>query len=282
MSFIIEANNIKYINDVLEHVNTILDNTILKIKDDGLYISDMDASHISFIYLELDQTDFNKYDVTFDDNENCIGIGISLTELVKVIKSGIDLDNMILKYNKTNKLEIIFNGLGFTRKFKLPLINIECNDLEIPSMDYMVELEISYKIFKDIINSLAISETETIIFSVDNHKLKIKADSVDSEAEINFEKKEMYKNKRKLKIKPKDSSITSDIEKELIYKMHSCEDNFSISFNFNRIKQFIKNSNLSDTIMCNLSSNLPIRFDHELNDRGSVIYYYLSPKIEDN
>ena len=282
MSFIIEANNIKYINDVLEHVNTILDNTILKIKDDGLYISDMDASHISFIYLELDQTDFNKYDVTFDDHENCIGIGISLTELVKVIKSGIDLDNMILKYNKTNKLEIIFNGLGFTRKFKLPLINIECNDLEIPSMDYMVELEISYKIFKDIINSLAISETETIIFSVDNHKLKIKADSVDSEAEINFEKKEMYKNKRKLKIKPKDSSITSDIEKELIYKMHSCEDNFSISFNFNRIKQFIKNSNLSDTIMCNLSSNLPIRFDHELNDRGSVIYYYLSPKIEDN
>ena len=282
MSFNIETFNIKYINDVLEHINTILDITTIKIKSDGLYISDMDASHISFIYLELDKTDFSKYDVTFDDNENCIDIGISLTDLVKIIKSGIDLDNMILRYNKKNKLEIIFNGLGFTRNFKLPLVNIDSNDLEIPSMDYMVELEISYKILRDIINSLAISETETIIFIVDNHKLKIKADTLESEAEINFEKKEMYKNKRKLKIKPNDNTIISDTEKELIYKLHSCENNFSISFNFNRIKQFIKNSNLSDTIMCNLSNNLPIRFDHELNDRGSVIYYYLSPKIEDN
>jgi proliferating cell nuclear antigen len=283
MSFLLESNRIRYLYDILDMVSSVLTTTTIAIQSDGLYISDMDSSHISFIQLELSKTDFVRYDTTFRNNQSQIIIGISLPELVKIIKTGINNDKIILEYKDSNKLDIVFNGCGLTRRYKLPLIDTEPSDLTIPSMDYPLELEISSKLFNNIIQSIAITDTEAILFKVNNKTLKIESETneVDSVIQVCFDKQEEFVTKNKHRIHPGNKTIVLDKCKELIYRLHSCEGVFNALFNLNRIKLFVKAYSLASTVMCNISNNSPIRLDYELNETGSVLYYYISPKINE-
>lgn len=283
MSFFLESNRIRYIYDILDMVCSVVTSTTIHIKADGLYISDMDSSHVSFIHLELDKSDFVRYNTIFNNGESSIVIGISLSELVKIIKTGINNERIVLEYKDSNKLNIIFNGCGLTRRYKLPLLDIESSNLAIPSMDYPLELEISSKLFNNIIQSIEITGTEAILFKINNKTLQIESeiDHTDSAIQVCFDKREEFITKNKHRIQPGNKTLVLDKYKELIYRLDSCEGSFQSVFNLNKIKLFSKAYSLSPTIMCNISNNYPIRLDYELNEMGSVLYYYISPKINE-
>lgn len=287
MSFTIETNNPGQLYMIMNMVSHVLPMANICIKKDGLYISGLDTSHISYIELELDKDYFTRYEMKCDIEKNDITLGISMNELVKILKVSHAVDHLVLNYNTDddNQLYLSFRGSGIIRTYTLPLFDIENTVYEISRLDYPVELEINSKTLNNLLDSILITETDQLMFKVNQHKLSICSNgdniNVNSNINIQFDNNRSAVTKTKLKLNIKDNTKCKYDTKETIYTVHSCEGSFHNSFDIQRIKQFTKFYNIFPTIHCNIYPQQPLRLDYIINDNGSVLHYYISPKIED-
>ena len=110
MSFTIETNNPDQLYMIMNMVSHVLPMGNICIKEDGLYISGLDTSHISYIELELDKDYFTRYEMKCDIKKNDITLGISMNELVKILKE------------EVLPVEIVFFSLTFQRNLTDRLI----------------------------------------------------------------------------------------------------------------------------------------------------------------
>jgi len=274
--FSLIPNNTKIFSNIFDTVSNILDTGMLKIRHDGLYVSGLDTSHVSFIKLEINKSDFKLYKYTED-----IDLGINFNDFVKIIKSGFNNEDVIISCKDSNRLDIHFNGSGFKKRYSLKLLYVEHCDGDISDLDYKMELEIRSNLFHNLVNSILITESTDIIFSISNNILNIKSEGDYSEIDIQLNKGCDVSSKIKFKkdsVTNKFIRITSP-QKE--YELYSCEGNFETAISINFIKKILKALSLCPYVMCNLSPNTPLRLDFMLNDKGSMLQYYISPKITD-
>jgi len=280
MSFTLTTNRSKYICDIFDTCSIILKMGDIIVKEDGLYVSGMDSMHVSLISLEINKSDFTGYVFEPDMETKSISIGVNFEEFVKLLKASSGHDDLILQYDGTPKLDIIFSNDGLRRKYSLKLIDIEVDELHIPSTDYFLELSISSQIFNSMINSVAITGADEMRFSIKNNRLITSSTGDLSDTEFIFNKESGYESRIGCKINLKKRVANISPSSKQIYKLISCQGDFSSSIGLNLLKNISKANSLTPTIMCNMSPDKPLRLDYEFNDNGSVLYYYISPKIE--
>ena len=269
-------NDTKLFSNIFDTVSNILESGALKIRHDGLYVSGLDSSHVSFIKLELDKSDFKSYEYTKD-----IDIGINFNDFVKIIKSGFNNEDVIISCKDSDRLDICFNGGSFKKRYTLKLIYIDQEDMDISDLDYQMELEIRSKIFHNLINSILITESTDIIFGINKHILNIKSEGDYSDIDIQLNKGSDISSKIKYKKDPVKNKFIRISSSQKEYELYSCEGNFETTISINFIKNILKALALCPYVMCNLSPNTPLRLDFMLNDEGSMLQYYISPKIVD-
>ena len=269
-------NNTKIFSSIFDTVSDILETGMLKIRHDGLYVSGLDSTHVSFIKLELDKSDFKSYDYTKD-----IDLGINFNDFVKIIKSGFNNEDVIISCKDSDRLDVYFNGNGLKKRYSLKLLYIDQDNIDISDLDYLMELEIRSKIFHNLISSILITESTDIIFGINNHILNIKSEGDYSDIDIQLNKGSDISSKIKLKKDPIKNKFIRISSSQKEYELYSCEGNFETTISINFIKNILKALSLCPYVMCNLSPNTPLRLDFMLNDEGSMLQYYISPKIVD-
>ena len=142
--------NSKYFCDVIESVSQVLKLGNISVRDDGLYVSGMDDLHVSLIKLEIEKDDFDKF-----QKFGSVNMGINFEEFVKLLKTSSGRGELSIIYNEANpKLDIIFENDGLKRKYGLMLLDVDVDDLDVPSIDYHLELELSTKIFTNMISKM--------------------------------------------------------------------------------------------------------------------------------
>ena len=128
----------KYFCDTIESVSNVLKMGNISVRDDGLYVSGMDDMHVSLIKLEIEKNDFDKF-----EKIGPVNLGINFEEFVKLLKTSSGRGKLSIIYNESNpKLDIIYENDGLKRKYGLMLLDIDVDDLEVPSIDYHLELEL--------------------------------------------------------------------------------------------------------------------------------------------
>ncbi len=277
MSCQLVTSNSKYFCDTMDAVSQVLKMGNISVRDDGLYVSGMDDLHVSLIKLEIEKDDFELFSKT-----GPVNLGINFEEFVKLLKTSSGRGKLSLIYNESSpKLEIIFENEGLKRKYGFMLLDIEIEDLEVPSIDYHLELEISTKVLSNMINSVIATGAEEITFYIKDKQLTTYSKGDISETEFVFDKITGYENETKLKISPnkKNSQVTS--AKKKIYELISCEGEFSVTVGISILKNSNKANTLTEFVTINMIKDNPIRLDYNLNDDGSIIYYYISPKLDD-
>lgn len=277
MSCQLVTSNSKYFCDTMDAVSQVLKMGNISVRDDGLYVSGMDDLHVSLIKLEIEKDDFELFSKT-----GPVNLGINFEEFVKLLKTSSGRGKLSLIYNESSpKLEIIFENEGLTRKYGFMLLDIEIEDLEVPSIDYHLELEISTKVLSNMINSVIATGAEEITFYIKDKQLTTYSKGDISETEFVFDKITGYENETKLKISPnkKNSQVTA--AKKKIYELISCEGEFSVTVGISILKNSNKANTLTEFVTINMIKDNPIRLDYNLNDDGSIIYYYISPKLDD-
>jgi len=222
--------------------------------EDHAYIQGMDSSHVCLFDARIYNVWFDKYEIQGDDLKNiCVNSQI----LYNILSMSQEQDYIALHYEgAADSIEIdLTNAKGeFNKYFKVPLIDMESDLLEIPNVDYDVEFSIKAKKMNELISQLAtFGDVIDIKCSEDKIDLISKGDGG-----------EMLVN-----IPINDLSEFSISEGQII----------DISYSLNYINKMCITTKLSSEIEMSISDNMPLRIKYDLGNNSSVMFF-LAPKVE--
>lgn len=217
----------------------------LEFTQTGLHCQSLDDSQIAVFILFIKKESFEKYE--FNSNSSIL-IGLKIESLIDKVFGKCDKnDSLIIKYiNDNNLVELTIKGhRQFT--FKLKLIELDKELINIPEIEFVCELTLESSGLNDIINH-------------------------------------MGKNGDFLQIKTtKDTIIlqTDSDEGEGIYTLDSsdakidCDDNAKITVMLKYLIMFLKFHQLVDYVKIYIKEDQPVLFSFEMNI--GYIQFYLAP-----
>jgi len=162
-------------------------------------------------------------------------------------------------------LFIDFNGeKQVTKKFQLPLIDIDSDIMDIPEKEYDVDLLLKSNDFKELISEL----------SIFNNTIKFKCNSNDEKVVI-----EADGGMGAMQVEIKDDNIlefaiSEDLE-------------LSVTYALSYINTMCSFSKLNDSVYIHSSEDNPMKLHYSLDDKDSnesenYVKFYLAPKINDD
>lgn len=279
----------KKLLNIFDSISNILVDVNLFINKDGIFIKQMDASHICYTFLELNCSEFDEYYYNYLNNDT-IKIGIKLKNLVSILTVSRNCNTIELSISNLDKLNVISVGREDTKEFELNLMDIPQQFLDIPSCDYNCEFKVSSELFNSLIDTCEIMEGDFIRFEIKDKNLKIESTGSVGNYKQFFksEKKNMFtiKNSKlsdNIDKIPNCTDLSKDSESLDNYILNTSENNFNINLSLNMISLFKKMSKLTDYLDININPESPVRFDFMINyETGSIIHMFLAPKIEED
>jgi proliferating cell nuclear antigen len=225
----------------------------LNFNKNGLFIQTMDKSHVCLANINIDSSWFSSYIL----EQEC-KIAVNTLHFSLMMNYALKHDKIELKYNdidEPDKLVInLFNqsSQGFNHLFELPLMDVEQELLNIPSVDYDVELIIKSLKMNELINDLNVFGNDlTISCSEDNLNLYSSGDNGKLSIPINIDDLEEY-------------SISEDLNTIMLYGL-------------NHIKMCLS-TKINDIVAFSISLDYPMQIKYELGN-NSFIQFYIAPKI---
>jgi len=268
-------NDPKQLHAIFDSFSGLITDFNIRIRKDGLYINELDSSHVCMIMLELNEDEFSVFEYTED-----IQLGIHLKNLVSLLKVGRNAESIELYVNDEDTLDISFSTSYDKKEYSLKLMDLDTAELEPNSMDYYCEFDISPNIYNDIIDSACVTGTDVLKSRIHNGKLQFISDGDMGNLTQSFDRGENI-DKKKLVIKSKSGeSKKIPHPKSNSYTLHSCSGEFESEFSIRNLELFKKATGLVDKVSINISPSVPLRIDLMINDNtGSIINFYLAPKI---
>jgi proliferating cell nuclear antigen PCNA len=222
--------------------------------DDHAYIQGMDSSHVCLFDAKIYSAWFDKYEICENDLKNiCLNSQI----LHSILSMSQEQDSVTLHYtDDADSLEIdLTNAKGeFNKYFKIPLIEMETDLLEIPSVEYDVEFSIKAKKMNELISQLA-TFGDVINIKCTEEKIDLISKGDGGEMLVNI---------------PID-----DLSEFSISEGHVID----ISYSLNYINKMCITTKLSAEIEWSISADIPLKIKYDLGDNSSVMFF-IAPKIE--
>ena len=240
--FKIKLEDISLLKESFQSISGLVNDVQIEIDDDGLRVSAIDTSHITFIHLSLNKESFEsfEYDKPQKINLDC---GEFMTFLKRASKDTtmmeLDCDGQYLtiKYNaKVNKT------------FKLKLFDVEGYVPELPEIPFVSRVNISSSLFKEIVSDIS-TFSEKLRISNENDKIVFDAYGDYVDATIEYDPGE---------------------------KLDDCNSIFSLD----KIREMMKASKFAQSCWLNYGEDVPLMLEYS-GDSG-VLKFLLAPRIEDD
>ena len=144
---------------IFKNLKNIANECTIEFKEYGIYIQTMDVTHAMLIEIKIEKKWFNVYNIK---EENKFGIHCeTFFKILNCLKSG---HNIELKRETMDSdiLEVIFDGNNNISKiFELSEIQIEQEKMDIPNMEYQVDLTMNTDDYSNLIKEL-LSNKDTL------------------------------------------------------------------------------------------------------------------------
>ncbi len=242
--------NITNFRDALTSVSELITEAVFKVKKDGIYMTAADPTMVALVSFKYLSSEFSSYDVDKDED-----VSVNLENMLSILKRASPSDKVSFELDKDgNKLNITFSGKS-TRRFVLPLINIDDNEAPEMNLEFSATIDIHTSILEDGIGDASII-SDTLTLCVENEVFIIS-----SKGDLN---------KVKLEIDKKSEGLL-DLKSD-----GNSRSNFSLEY----FKKIIKSSKLSDVVKIEMGSDYPARITFRQKDRFEI-NYVLAPRVED-
>ena len=225
------------------------------IDDEGVIIQGMDQTHVCMFQLVLGNTWFDYYTssdsdvVSFDICPSLLARFLNTRSEHQTIEITITTqDRITIKFESNDKSE-------FNKKFSLSLIDGDQPEVNIPEMEYTVELTLESKKLNTLVDQLALMN-DTVSIHCDEETVKLTSEGLDGEMVVTI---------------PHD-----DIEEFIIEEEATVDVVFSIGY----MKKFCQYQKVSDSVELQISEEYPLMVTYKLNALN-YLKFYLAPKIED-
>jgi proliferating cell nuclear antigen len=234
-------------------------------KPTHVYLQGMDKAHVCLYDIKVAAEWFTQYEFTDGGLElggDAPAISINTATIHNVLSISQNNQTLVMHYQgDPEKLNIDFiNDLQlkgeFSRFFEIPLVELDLQLLEIPTVEYDAEFTVSAKKMHEITSQLSLFGENMNIFC--------------SEEMINI-------------------SATGDAGKMMINIPIDDLNEFSISegqeyklnYSLNYVHKMCITTKLSQDISLSISESFPMKIAYDIGD-GSSAVFYLAPKIVDD
>ncbi|WP_297503508.1 DNA polymerase sliding clamp [Thermococcus sp.] len=249
MPFEIVFDGAKDFADLIATASNLIDEAAFKITEEGIGMRAMDPSRVVLIDLNLPEGIFSKYEVEEEET-----IGINMDHFKKVLKRGKGKDTLILKKGDENFLEITFEGTA-KRTFKLPLIEVEELELELPELPFTAKVVVLGEVLKEAVKDASLV-SDAMKFIATENEFIMKAEGETNEVEI--------------KLTLEDEGLLDlDVEEET-------KSAYGISY----LADMLKGIGKADEVTVRFGNEMPLQMEYLIRDEGKLVFL-LAPRVED-
>lgn len=160
---------------VITGISKVIKEGVFKADEDGLKLRAIDPSHVIMIDLNFPSSAFTEYEASGEK------IPINLEELGKVLRRARSNDILYLQL-EDNMLHVVFER-GMVRRFGLPLIELEEEELGEPRLDLKASAKMVADHFREAIRDIEMLG-DNLTFYTDGIRLVISNESEMGKAEI--------------------------------------------------------------------------------------------------
>ena len=245
-----KMNDARLWKNLLSAVSTLIEEADVHTSEEGIRLRAMDPSHVAMVDLEWTKMAFDDYNC---DKSTTIRINIdSMLRLLRRIKSSETLE---MTFNEeTKKMTFTLRG-KITKKFIMPTLTPTGEEVPTPKITFSSKIKIAVGSLREIME-----DAKTVS---DHVKLETKTDRllVNASSELS------------------SASIEVDKESNALLEI-DVKENAVATYNLNYLTEMVKaGSALSETAIAEFSTNMPIKIEFEISQKGKLIYY-LAPRIE--
>ena len=237
---------------VLKNCSTFIN---VKFDIEMTHIQGMDKSHVCLFDLKINKSWFNEY-VMDEQNKICFDSNV----FHSIISTKSDNQDLIIQLDNYNNdtLHITFVSPehkkgDFKKSFKMPLVDFEYEEMNIPNAEYDAEFSLSSKQITDIFNQLSNFGTD-IMIKCTEEDISLTTDGIVGEMRVD--------------IPIDDLSSFSIVEGEEI----------KLSYSLAYMNKMCINNKLSNDIEFALSNECPMKITYNLGD-DSFMIFFIATKI---
>lgn len=233
----------------------------LQFEPDQLYIQTMDKSHICLSNIVIKASWFSEYFV-----EEATNISVDTGSFATMMNYAVKHNKVDIIFNDTDKLFInLLNNApigtsgasatntNFDHFFELPLMDVEQENLSIPSVDYDVEFSMDSKKFSDLISELMVFGPNLNIMCTEE-LLEFNSSGDTGKLKVNI---------------PIDSLNEFAISEG---------EQLDISYSLAHIGKMCLSTKLGGEIGVGISAEYPMSLKYSLGDESTVTFF-IAPKI---
>lgn len=233
---------------ILKAVDSITDEPIFKVKEDGIHLRQMDVSNVAMLDFQVDISQMEEYQC---DKEGVLCFKI---DDMKGIAGGAYKDDLVtIESNEDSEfIEVTIKG-DYTKDYAIPHIETVEDTAPIPEVDLQVDIETSVDNLKRVIGDVGL---------VSEH-IKIIARG----EEVVFQGKGSLSN----------AEVTWRREGQQLLGFSSEEDKTEAVYSISYLSNIIKALPDGDSTI-SYASDLPMKID--LNDDIGELTFFLAPRID--
>ena len=266
---ITDSRKVSQFSSILKSLKNFSLDIEIHVDGERLYAQGMDSSHCCLFELELLSDWFSEYDC-----EDAVRLGVHCELLAKIFNCMSDNQNIQLDYTKdTDSLYITLSPKegesGIVKEFKLPLMNIEANLMEIPDTDYTADIHMISGDFTALVNQLSMFGNEIQVKCSDEIRFTGKGEMGSMDAVIK--------------------------EEDILYYAIEEDEELDLNFSSSYINMMVVFGKLNKKVQIHISDAMPMKIqygmdtfmdkedddDDEEDKDKNYIRFFLAPKIED-
>lgn len=249
MPFEIVFDGAKDFANLIATASNLIDEAAFKVTEDGISMRAMDPSRVVLIDLNLPAGIFSKYEVDGEET-----IGVNMDHFKKILKRGKSKDILILKKGEENFLEVTLQGTA-TRTFRLPLIEVEELELELPELPFTAKAVVLGEVLKEAVKDASLV-SDSLKFIARENEFIMKAEGETNEVEI--------------KLTLEDEGLL-DLEVQ-----EETKSAYGISY----LADMVKGIGKADEVIIQFGNDMPLQMDYPVRDEGRLTFL-LAPRVEE-
>lgn len=246
----LKMNNSKVWKDCIGAISNLIDEVNFEFNEDGVEMKAMDPSHVALSDFQISSDAFEEYDL-----EDTLKLGVDLAEMDKIMSRAKKNDEFVMEFDEEdNRLRLQFVG-DSTRRFSLPLLDIEDEELPEPELDFTASAMVfAGSISEGLKDASLVGDNVTFELANDKFMMRIESDTGSAEMELSRQDEGLGK----LDIRESTKSM----------------------YNIEYLEDMVKAASSNDLVEINHGVDLPIEMIFKIADGKGHLRFILAPRVE--
>lgn len=181
---IVEDSNGGFIfKTIVETLSSQMSHVSIAITNDHLLLSGVDTAHVSIVNITLLSSSFSTFR---KESEQDINMHVSIEHFKRILRGCNSEDSMKLKLENKHDTCIVIEFENKFRKvsFKLPMLQIDEENIEVPQLEYETVVCLPASRFQTVFQDLNVLSPETVLICSTNDQIQFKSEEHGSETEM--------------------------------------------------------------------------------------------------